>query len=169
MSNRRNSLARAALGAAATLLLTSGMSFGQNAAPNPGAALVDRYVTAFNTHDVDAFRDVIAENYAQHNGRAGQGLAGTQATIRGYFETFPDMHAQLEDLVISGDRVVARLTFTATHSHPVQLGPNAPVFQPTGKKLTWGDIEIWRMADGKFVEHWDQSDLAGLARQLRAD
>ncbi len=43
------------------------------------------------------------------------------------------------------------------------------MFPPTGKKLTWGDIDIWRVADGKFVEHWDQSDLAGLARQMRAD
>jgi predicted ester cyclase len=120
-------------------------------------------------HDADAFRNVIADSYVQHNGRAGQGLAGTQATLRGYFATFPDMHAQVDDLIIDGDKVVARLTFTATHDHPVQLGPNAPVFPPTGKKLSWGDIEIWRVADGKFAEHWDQSDLAGLARQMRAE
>jgi predicted ester cyclase len=152
-----------------SLVLSAGSAGAQNAGPAPSAALVDRYVAAFNAHDVDAFRDVIADNYAQHNGRAGQGLAGTQATLRGYFQTFPDMHVQVDDLITAGDRVVARLTITATHSHPVQLGPNAPVFQPTGKKLSWGDIEIWRVADGKFVEHWDQSDLAGLARQLRSE
>src|SRR5580658_6793967 len=135
--NRRNSLAFATV-TAVTLAIMSGMSLAQTAATNPGAALVDRYVAAFNSHDINAFRDVIADNYAQHNGRAGQGLAGTQATIRGYFETFPDMHTQLDDVIVGGDRVVARLTITATHSHPVQLGPNAPVFQPTGKKLTWG-------------------------------
>jgi predicted ester cyclase len=142
-------------------------SRGQNS--NVGAALVDRYVAAFNNHDANALVDVIAEKYVQHNGRAGQGLAGTQATVKSYFETFPDMHMQLEDTIISGDKVVARVTLTATHSHPVQLGPGAPVFQPTGKTLSWGDIDIWRIADGKFVEHWDQSDLAGLARQMRRD
>jgi predicted ester cyclase len=136
---------------------------------NAGASLVDRYVAAFNNHDVNAFADVIADKYVQHNGRAGQGLAGTQATFKTYFDTFPDMHAQVEDTIIGGDKVVARLTFTATHTKPVQLGPGAPLFQPTGKKLTWSDIEIWRVADGKFVEHWDQSDLLGLARQLRGD
>jgi predicted ester cyclase len=134
-----------------------------------GAALVDRYVAAFNNHDTNGLAGVIAEKYVQHNGRAGQGLAGTQATVKSYFETFPDMHMQLEDIVVSGDKVVARVTLTATHSQPVQLGAGAPVFQPTGKKLTWGDIDIWRVADGKFVEHWDQSDLAGLARQMRGD
>jgi len=139
----------------------------QNA--NAGAALVDRYVAAFNNHDINAFADVIADKYVQHNGRAGQGLAGTQATFKTYFDTFPDMHAQVEDTIIGGDKVVARVTFTATHAKPVQLGPGTPLFQPTGKKLTWNDIEIWRVADGKFVEHWDQSDLLGLARQLRGD
>lgn len=139
----------------------------QNA--NIGATLVDRYIAAFNNHDADALAEIMAEKYIQHNGRAGQGLAGTQATVKSYFATFPDMHMQLEDTVISGDKVVARITLTATHSHPVQLGPGAPVFQPTGKKLTWGDIDIWRVADGKFVEHWDQADLAGLARQMRGD
>jgi predicted ester cyclase len=159
-----------ALGALA-LAASCALAFAQGVPPSqkPGAALVERYVVAFNAHDANAFQDVIADSYAQHNGRAGQGLAGTQATLRGYFETFPDIHMQIDDLIVDGDKVVARLTITATHSHPVQLGPNAPVFQPTGKKLTWGDIEIWRVADGKFVEHWDQSDLVGLAQQLRSD
>jgi len=137
--------------------------------PNTGAALVDRYATAINNHDVNALAEVIAEKYVQHNGRAGQGLAGTQTTFRFYFETFPDMRMQVEDIITGGDKVVARVTLTATHAKPVQLGPGTPVFQPTGKKLIWSDIEIWRVADGKFVEHWDQSDLLGLARQMRGD
>jgi predicted ester cyclase len=134
-----------------------------------GTALVDRYVAAFNSHDIDAFAGVIADKYIQHNGRAGQGLAGTQATFKNYFETFPDLSMRVEDTVIGGDKIVARVTLTATHTKPVQLGPATPMFQPTGKKLSWSDIEIWRVADGKFVEHWDQSDLLGLARQLRGE
>jgi len=134
-----------------------------------GASLVGRYVAAFNAHDLNALTEVIAQEYVQHNGRTGQGLAGLQAAMKGYFDTFPDMHMQLDDLIADGDKVVARVTLTATHTRPVQLGPGAPMFQPTGKKLTWGDIEIWRIANGKFVEHWDQSDLVGLARQMRPD
>ena len=140
-------------------------------AADPGAAnaaLLNKYVAAFNTHDAAPFKDVIAENYVQHNGRAGQGLAGLQATARQYFQTFPDFHMTLEDSVITADKVVARFQITATHDHPVQLGPNAPLFPPTGKKLSWQGISIWRVADGKFVEHWDVDDLLGLAQQMRA-
>lgn len=171
---RRILMAGAALGAAGPLALSIRAAQAAGIG-NPtdsdaaNSAILDRYVSAFNAHDVKAFGDVIAEGYIQHNGRSGPGLAGLQATFRGYFETFPDFHIQVDDRILSGDKVVARVTIAATHSHPVQLGPNAPVFQPTGKKLVWGDIDIWRVADGKFAEHWDQSDLAGLARQLRGD
>jgi predicted ester cyclase len=162
----------AALGAASLVLpVRTARAAGIGSPEDPAAtnsAILDRYVAAFNAHDVNALRDVIAEGYIQHNG-SGPGLAGLQATFRGYFETFPDFLMQVDDRILSGDRVVARATLSATHRHSVQLGPNAPVFQPTGKKLTWGDIDIWRVADGKFAEHWDQSDLAGLARQLRGD
>ena len=160
--------------AALAVLAFAGVTFAGVTAPKAqnagvGTALVDRYIAVLNSHDVNGFADVIADKYIQHNGRAGQGLAGTQATFKGYFETFPDLHMQVEDTIIGGDKVVARVTLTATHTKPVQLGPGAPIFQPTGKKVSWNDIEIWRVADGKFVEHWDQSDLLGLARQLRGD
>jgi predicted ester cyclase len=141
---------------------------GSAADQTANAALLDKYVAAFNAHDAAPFKDVIAENYVQHNGRAGQGLAGLQATARLYFQTFPDFHMALEDSVITADKVVARFQITATHDHPVQLGPNAPLFPPTGKKLSWQGISIWRVADGKFVEHWDEDDLLGLSQQLRA-
>jgi predicted ester cyclase len=133
------------------------------------AELLEHYVAAFNAHDPDAFKDVIAPDYIQHNGRAGQGLAGLQATLRQYFATFPDFRVQLDDRVVSDDKVVARFTFTATHDHPVQLGPGAPVFPPTGRTLSWDGIAIWRVADGRFAEHWDEDDLVGLARQMRAN
>lgn len=131
--------------------------------------LLQHYVAAFNAHDADALKDVVVDGYVQDNGRAGQGLAGLQATARQYFETFGDFHMKLEDSVVTDDKVVARLTVTAIHDHPVQLGPNAPVFKPTGRKLEWQGISIWQVAGGKFVEHWDEDDLLGLARQMRSD
>jgi predicted ester cyclase len=131
-------------------------------------AILDRYVEAFNRHDPGGFQDIVATDYIQHNGRAGPGLAGLQSTLSGYFQSFPDFHMTIEDRIITADKIVARLTLTAIHSQPVQLAPNIPPFPPTGKKLVWGAIDIWRVAGGKLAEHWDQSDLAGLSRQLRA-
>lgn len=163
--NRRIAIALAGVSIiAAAAPLKSVLAADQSAA---NATLLERYVAAFNAHDATGFKDIVAENYIQHNGRAGQGLAGLQATANQYFQIFPDFHMKLEDSVMNGDKVVARFTLTATHDHQVQLGPNAPAFPPTGKKLGWSGISIWRVADGKFAEHWDVDDLAGLAQQMR--
>jgi predicted ester cyclase len=160
-------LGASALALLATVSLDQSSSAADQVAAN--AALLAKYVAAFNAHNAAALEDVIAENYIQHNGRAGQGLAGIEATARVYFKTFGDFHMTLEDSVISNDKVVARFLVTAIHDHPVRLGPpGAPVFPPTGKKLAWQGISIWRVADGKFVEHWDEDDLLGLVQQLRA-
>ena len=91
-----------------------------------------------------------------------------QAAFQHDFEMFPDFHWTAEDSVITTDKIVACFRMTATHDHPVQLAPNAPVFPPTGKKLAWEGISIWRVAGGKFVEHWDVDDLLGVVQQMRA-
>ena len=132
-----------------------------------GPALLARYFADVNAHDVDALKDVIAADYVQHDADQGRGLEGMQAAFRRYFEMFPDFHWTLEDSIVANDRVVARFQITATHDRTVQLGPNAPSFPPTGRKLVWQGISIWRVADGKFVEHWGVDDLLGLVQQMR--
>ena len=151
------------------LAAASGFASGAGAAgTNSGnSALLDQYIADVNAHDVGALKDVIAENYVQHDGNQGNGLTGMQAAFRQYFQWFPDFHWTVEDSVLAGDKIVARFQITATHTEPVQFGPNAPVFAPTGKKLVWQGISIWRVADGKFVEHWGVDDLLGLAQQMR--
>jgi hypothetical protein len=115
MTSKQALFALATLGIAAALPASAGRAANK---PAKVPALLARYVAAFNNHDVAAFKDVIAENYVQHNGRSGQGLTGLQGTVQQYFQTFTDFHVQLEDSVVAGNKVVARVTFTATHDHP---------------------------------------------------
>lgn len=130
-------------------------------------AILDRYVAAFNAHDLAAFSTSIADGFVEHNGRGGQGLTGLQATFRSNFQTWPDFDTEVKDRIVAGDRVVSRNLMTATHTRPVQL-PGTPVFQPTGNHLSWFAINIWRVADGKFVEHWDVNDFVTMLGQMRA-
>jgi predicted ester cyclase len=131
--------------------------------PAVAAALLDRYMAAVNAHDTSAFPDLFAEAYIQHSGRSPSGLAGQIANFRNILDTWPDFHWQVEDRIISGDKVVARTTIAATHSRVVQG------IAPTGRRVTFGTIDIWRVADGKFAEHWDLVDVPGLQKQLRGD
>ena len=131
-------------------------------------ALLERYFADVNAHDVEALKDVISASYVQHGAGQGTGLAGMQAAFRQDFQQFPDFRMTLEDSVVAGDKIVARFLITATHDRVVQFGPGGPSFAPTGKKLAWEGISIWRVADGKFVEHWDVDDVFTLIQQLRA-
>ncbi|MBI4581940.1 MAG: ester cyclase [Planctomycetes bacterium] len=67
-----------------------------------------------------------------------------------------------EDQIAEGDKVATRYTGTWTHRGEFMGIP------PTGKDVTVTRIEILRIADGKFVEHWESFDQLGLLQQLGA-
>jgi predicted ester cyclase len=136
------------------------------AADEPAAAytrLLDRYVAAVNAHDTGPFPEIFTEAYIQHSGRSPSGLQAQIANFQRVFENWPDFQSRIEDRIFGGDRIVARVTFSGTHSKTV-LG-----FAPTGRKITWGGIDIWRVENGKLAEHWDMVDVASLQKQLRGD
>jgi predicted ester cyclase len=54
-------------------------------------------------------------------------------------------------------------------SHP--FIPRLGDFQgiaPTGRRILFGQIAIYRMVDGKIAEVWEEADLLGLLQQLGA-
>ena len=75
---------------------------------------------------------------------------------------FPDFKATIDDIVAEGDKVVIRQTWSGTHKGEFMGIP------PTGKSVSFGVIDIIRIAGGKFVEHWGQMDSMGMMQQLGA-
>ena len=75
---------------------------------------------------------------------------------------FPDLERNIEDLVAEGDKVVARWTAKGTNTGDFNGMP------ATGKYATSSGITIFRIADGRIVEEWSESDLLGLMQQLTA-
>jgi len=128
-----------------------------------GTALLDRYVAAVNAHDTSTFPEIHTESYIQHSGRSPSGLAAQIENFRGIFGRMPDVQARVEDRIVAGDKVVARMTLSATHTQPL-LG-----IAPTGRRFTLRTIDIWRVENGKLAEHWDIVDYAGLQKQLRGE
>jgi predicted ester cyclase len=128
-----------------------------------GSALLDRYVAAVNAHDTSGFGEIHTLTYIQHSGRSPNGLDAQVANFRGIFARMPDVQMQVEDRIIAGDKVVARMTLNATHTQPL-LG-----IAPTGRRFALRTIDIWRVEGGKLAEHWDIVDYQGLQQQLRSE
>jgi predicted ester cyclase len=109
-----------------------------------------------------ALDEFVARDYIDGNPVPGQaaGLEGAKQKWAMYFAGIPDLSANIEDLVAGGDRVVIRFTAEGTHQGTLLGVP------PTGKRLWVTAISIYRLVEGKIVEHWEEGDRLGLLQQL---
>ena len=87
-------------------------------------------------------------------------MEGVRRGCFSYFQSFPDLHVSIDDLIAEGDRVFCRSTLTGTHDGEYKGIP------PTGRNASSESAEIFTIADGKFVGYWCLSNVAGLMRQL---
>jgi steroid delta-isomerase-like uncharacterized protein len=124
--------------------------------------LVSKFMELMTTHQSEKFGEVIAENYQQHNPLVKQGLIGIKEGAKWFESIFPDATATTDDIVVEGDKVVARFTWTGTHKGEFFGIP------ATNKKVTWTGTDWWRVEDGKLAEHWDVVDWASLTQQLQS-
>jgi predicted ester cyclase len=74
---------------------------------------------------------------------------------------FPDLTIEIHDQVAEGDKVTTRKSITATH-----LGSLMDI-APTGKRIKIDVIDIVRIKDGKYFEHWGINTLQTLMAELR--
>jgi steroid delta-isomerase-like uncharacterized protein len=122
--------------------------------------LAGKFAETLNTSNVDLFDTYIAEAYINHNPFVAPGLQGVKEFFAGWLAAFPDTAVTVEDALVAGDKVVGRYTYRATHQGPF-LGIPA-----TGRKITMRSIDIWRVQNGMFVEHWDELNLLEVMQQL---
>jgi len=113
--------------------------------------------------DFDKMGSLYDENVVYH-GVAGDERHGRAAAVefaRGYKVAFPDMTADVEQLVAEGDLVVSRVRPSGTNTGEMMGMP------PTGKRvdLRWV-INMVRIANGKIAEEWEVFDQADFAQQL---
>jgi len=124
--------------------------------------LADIYVTMLNTHDPDLVDRFVAQHYINHNPAVADGREANRQFWTGFFAAMPDLSATMEDLVISGDRVVGRFVYRGTHTGELMGIP------ASGNAVEMRSIDIWRVQDGMFVEHWDELNLMEVFQQVGA-
>jgi len=110
-----------------------------------------------NTADEDAraagIREVFATDYILHS-RTGGTVVGVDAYIEriaGNLAGMANMHFEMDDLVVQGDRFALRYHWTASHGDGT-IGNEA--------------LEINRVASGQVAETWNYQDTMSLMVQL---
>ena len=119
------------------------------------------YEEGFNQRNLAVFDELMASDYVWHIASTTvQGREPAKQLISRFLTAFPDGRYTIEDMIAEGDRVVVRQTFRGTHRG------NFMGIAPTGKQVTVTEIEIFRVANGRGVENWTNSDDLGLLHQL---
>ncbi|HEV2058693.1 MAG TPA: ester cyclase, partial [Solirubrobacteraceae bacterium] len=88
------------------------------------------------------------------------GPESVKRTATRLLAAFGDLRFDIEDEIAEGDKVVQLVTMSGTHNGPL-LGR-----EPSGRTFAVRHIYIWRIADGKIVEHWGSRDDLGLLQQI---
>ena len=125
-------------------------------------AIVRRYQDIYNSNNLDALSEVVAEDVLTPKIMPGMkaGLEGAKQVHATTLIGMPDWHTTLDDLIAEGDKVVARITMTGTHTGDFWGIP------ATGTRVKFTGIYVVRIANGKIVEHWGEEDGVSLLHQL---
>jgi len=103
------------------------------------------------------FTELIADEVCNHSAPPGSstGPDGMMHFLQHILRAgFPDITVEIFDQVAEGDKVTTRKAFYATHTGEFMGIP------PSGKKVTINVIDIIRLKDGKYVEHWGMSNIS---------
>lgn len=123
-------------------------------------AVVMRWVDAWSRYDLEALDELFASSYAVNGWSLG--IDGVKQSVTNLRTVFAEPVLRVEDMVAERDRVVLRWTLRGIHRGTFLDIPQ------TGKAIALTGTNIYRLADGKIAENWENVDLFGLLRQLGA-
>lgn len=129
------------------------------------AATMKRLYDLINAGDIDGFGELLAEDFVEHEELPGlePSKEGVKQLFHMYRAAFPDLRMEVQDVLVSGDKAVARVRATGTHQGEF-LGMAA-----TGKSVDVQLIDITRFGDdGLAREHWGVFDALAMMQQLGA-
>lgn len=109
------------------------------------------YAEVLNGRNLDAVGDYFGDERI---------VEGVKRGCFSYFEAFPDLHCNIDELIAEGDSVFCRSAITGTHDGEYKGIP------ATGRQVSAESAEVFRIADGKFAGYWCLTNVAGLMRQL---
>ena len=120
----------------------------------------------WNQRRLETIDELLAPDARVHDmtapGTVIEGLEHFRAAAQQIYTAFGEIHMTVEDIFGDGDRVVVRVSGRLKHTGP--LGP----LPPTGEEVTVPIMSIIHVRDGKFVEGWNNWDIASVLRTAKA-
>jgi predicted ester cyclase len=115
--------------------------------------------------DAGVFADIIAGEFVNQTAPSGvpKGPDGVRYFFNNFLKpAFTDLKVVIHDQLAEGDKVTTRKSFHGTHKGEFMGIP------ATNKPVVIDVIDIIRLKDGKFVEHWNVADFGSLIQHLNS-
>ncbi len=126
-------------------------------------ALIRRWLRMGEMGFTEDFNDYFAADFVGHlSSQQPQTLDGLVKLERAFAQSFSDISYSVEDLFALEDRVVLRVRTRASHTGAFHG------IEPTGRRVTFTGIVIYRIVNSRIRESWGELDLLGLFAQLRS-
>jgi predicted ester cyclase len=130
---------------------------------NENKAVVLRFNKEFlEKANKEVLKDIVAEGFINHTaaGEFTKDTAGLIKFIDFLHAGFSDFNIEIHDMIAENDLVCSRKTIHVTHTGTI-MGHVA-----TGKKVMMSVIDMVRLKDGKYIEHWGRNDVMQVISQL---
>ena len=120
------------------------------------AVIRRHYEELFNDRNLDIAAEITAADYIEHGvapprsspGQAADPIESLKGTVRWLTNAFPYLRIEIDDMIAEGDKVLAYITMRGTHRGEFQG------LEPTGRTFEAKAMHLFRIRDGKAVEHW---------------
>jgi len=127
-------------------------------------ALIQSFVERFKNGkgEMDALDELLDNDFVHHfaDPRLPSGIAGIKMIGSIIFSVFHDVHVEIKFVVQEGNLIAEHSVANAIHAGAFQD------LQPTGKRVTWTENNIYRIKDGKIAEMWNCGDLLAIMHQI---
>jgi len=115
--------------------------------------------------NVDAFYELVSPEVINHAAPAG--TPNGQESMHHFLLKvlrvgFPDVKVEIMDQVAEGDKVTTRKVLHGTHTGEF-LG-----IPPSTKRVAIQVIDIIRLHEGRYAEHWGISNIPEIMREISA-
>lgn len=99
--------------------------------------VLEFYDLLINKKDFESARKYMGNYYRQHNPKVADGPDGIKAHVEDLKANFPGVHSAITKVIAEDDYVVLHVHSRRTATRQLAI------------------VEIFRLEDGKIVEHWD--------------
>lgn len=127
-------------------------------------SFVEKFNSIFDGPSLEVIDEIFAPDYVGHLPLAPMlDRDGLKAYIASFYDAISDLTEEVNEVIISEDRVVIHVTYSGTHDGPLFGIP------ATGNPVAMDGIGIFRFDEnGLVAENWAIIDVVGLLAQVGA-